>query len=144
MLCPICLREATKTERHHVVWRVDGGTDDPVNLLDICCTCHAIITKGNKEDRLPRSTACFYHQLGEYGLTFLLKSGCKYFDEYRPEDYEPMTAGEADEASRRVGRIGYRIYINVIHGQVDWDDRWYKKVDGKVLVPTDTLILNNE
>lgn len=75
--CPVCQREqkSNEFEVHHVVARVHGGSNDPVNLLSICCTCHSIITRGCREDMTLRDSACFYHQLGRYGLDFVLKSG---------------------------------------------------------------------
>jgi len=31
---------------HHVVWRRDGGTDEPGNLLTLCCDCHEALHAG--------------------------------------------------------------------------------------------------
>lgn len=73
-ICPLCLKRRQEFEKHHVIWRSDGGSNDPVNLLPICKTCHAIINNGSIEDRAPRYFACFYHQLGEYGIEFIQKS----------------------------------------------------------------------
>jgi RNA-directed DNA polymerase len=42
-LCPICRQKITKTtgwHRHHVVWRVNGGTDGAENLVLLHPNCH--------------------------------------------------------------------------------------------------------
>lgn len=73
-ICPLCLKRRREIEKHHVIWRSDGGSNDPVNLLPICKTCHAIINNGSIEDLRPRVLACFYYQLAEHGLSFIQKS----------------------------------------------------------------------
>jgi 5-methylcytosine-specific restriction endonuclease McrA len=33
-------------EVHHVIWRYNGGTDDPSNLMTVCPNCHDLIHHG--------------------------------------------------------------------------------------------------
>jgi len=43
LFCPKCKRSIEKTgtlHRHHIVARVDGGTDDPENIAYLCAGCH--------------------------------------------------------------------------------------------------------
>ena len=58
--CPVCQTEQAEFDKHHVVWRMNGGSDDPINKLRVCKSCHALLTFGNKKDRVPRDIACFY------------------------------------------------------------------------------------
>lgn len=87
--CPLCLEERREYDRHHVIWRCDGGTNDPVNLLDICKTCHAVLTYGNSDDARQRDLACLYYQWAQFGLAFAEKSGLcsETYAERYPEDW---------------------------------------------------------
>lgn len=75
MICPLCRKEKTIFEAHHVVWRADGGTDDKTNLLKICKTCHLTITNGDPADADQLERLCIFHQLAAHGLDFIQKSG---------------------------------------------------------------------
>lgn len=33
-------------EVHHVIWRFNGGSDDPTNLMTVCPNCHDLIHHG--------------------------------------------------------------------------------------------------
>lgn len=61
--CPICLKQKRDFEYHHCIWSMDGGSDDYFNMLRICNTCHAILTRGSVEDRVPKDQAVYYHQI---------------------------------------------------------------------------------
>jgi hypothetical protein len=115
-LCPVCLKEKTQFEAHHVVWRAEGGSGDPVNLLDICKSDHALITRGDDEDRIPRDLACFAHQMGKYGLTFLLKSNALFdkesaFGQPFVEKYGTESAEEVDRLLKHIGKEMYYKYL---------------------------------
>lgn len=69
--CPICREEQREFEHHHVIWRCDKGSDHYLNLLKICKSCHALLTKGNMEDRTPRDMVAVMYQLSRYGCRFL-------------------------------------------------------------------------
>lgn len=121
MICPICnkKRNPGEFERHHVIWRKDGGSNDPVNLLDICKTCHAIITRGCIEDRIPRETACFSLMLSRFGLTFLLKSNIIFSDhplwgKAFVEKLANESAEEVDSSLLQKGREMYFKYTDQI------------------------------
>lgn len=115
-LCPICLKEKTQFEGHHVVWRADGGSDDPTNILDVCKTDHALITRGDDEDRIPRDLACFAHQMGIHGLTFLLKSNVIFskhsaFGSSFVEAHSGESAEELDRTLKHIGKEMYYKYL---------------------------------
>lgn len=72
-LCPLCLKMKKGFDRHHVAPRVDGGSDCKENLIDICKTCHIIITRGSEEDSVKLQLACMGYQLAKYGNGFFVK-----------------------------------------------------------------------
>lgn len=74
-ICPLCLEESSEYEGHHVIWRAEGGTDDGTNILTLCKTCHAVLSRGNSRDAAPRDKACFYYALATHGLDFVERSG---------------------------------------------------------------------
>ncbi|MBW7934759.1 MAG: HNH endonuclease [Gemmatimonadaceae bacterium] len=69
--CPLCLRQRREFEIHHCIEAAEGGPDTPSNLLAICSSCHAIITRGSVEDRFPKATAALNHQFIYFGLQLL-------------------------------------------------------------------------
>lgn len=71
-ICPLCLKTRADFEGHHCVPASEGGSDDNVNVLLICNTCHSLITNGCKEDLTPRYLACIYHQILAYGVSFYM------------------------------------------------------------------------
>lgn len=68
--CPLCLKQKDAFSPHHCIWTMEGGTDDYENLLQVCRTCHAILSFGNVEDAEPKDKAAYYHQLMYFGLDF--------------------------------------------------------------------------
>lgn len=40
LICARCGRESQSTHLHHIVAVADGGSDDPENLIPLCCDCH--------------------------------------------------------------------------------------------------------
>lgn len=68
--CPLCLRYQTEFEGHHVVWRMDKGSDHRKNLLPLCKSCHALTSHGGYEDRERRDRAAYYHQAARFGAAF--------------------------------------------------------------------------
>jgi hypothetical protein len=68
--CPICLNQKREFDEHHCIWSSDGGTDEYFNMLRVCRTCHAVLTWGSVEDRVPKDLAAFYHQVLYFGLEF--------------------------------------------------------------------------
>lgn len=69
-LCPICLTVKTEFDRHHVVWKSEGGSNSPENILLICRDCHARITKGDEFGRFDNLTAIYFMAM-IYGFDFL-------------------------------------------------------------------------
>ena len=70
--CPICLKQKKNFETHHCIPASEGGSDDIVNKLAICKSCHSLITNGCDEDVIPRHLACIHHQIFVYGVDFYL------------------------------------------------------------------------
>jgi hypothetical protein len=115
--CPVCLREREEFEKHHVLPRSKGGSNHPQNILPICSTCHAIITRGCTEDMAPRYIACFAHQLKNYGLSFVLTSNLlnsntsfwvkEYVERMLP--IEEVTATNLDKSLRNMGHLEYEV-----------------------------------
>lgn len=40
--CKICRKKTNYLERHHIVPKSRGGSDDESNLIDICVECHGL------------------------------------------------------------------------------------------------------
>jgi hypothetical protein len=68
--CPICLKQRKQFESHHCVPAAIGGSDDYVNKLVICNSCHRLITNGCEEDSNPRHLTAIYHQIYIFGIDF--------------------------------------------------------------------------
>lgn len=68
--CPICLQQKTEFEDHHCIPASEGGSDDVVNILHICNSCHSLITKGCVEDSFLRHMTAIHHQKYLYGINF--------------------------------------------------------------------------
>ena len=68
--CPICLNKTTEFEDHHCIPASEGGSDDTVNMLRICNSCHSLITNGCVEDRYVRHLTAIYHQMFLFGIDF--------------------------------------------------------------------------
>jgi hypothetical protein len=66
--CPICLKRKKQFEIHHCIWKSDGGTRSPLNLLKVCNTCHALMSFGDVDDVETRDQAAFMHQLTHFGM----------------------------------------------------------------------------
>ena len=69
--CALCLERKQQFEIHHCIWKSDGGTRSPLNLLKVCKSCHALISFGDIEDVEPRDQAAFMQQLEHFGLRFV-------------------------------------------------------------------------
>lgn len=132
--CPICLKQKSYFEGHHVIAKRDGGRNGYENVLDICKTCHQIITYGCIEDSLYMERAAFYHQLmyfgyeGSLGESFLNKhyyhSGLELstfeenffqriiFSFLSPEDEQETLQKKA----RNSGKFFYQYYRDIALG----------------------------
>ena len=131
-LCPICLEQREYFESHHVIWKndYDGGSNDPINLLDICLTCHAILTYGESES-IWYDRACVGHQWATYGLNFELR--CRKdigksklinrFIEVKKLGFawEPDCRW-VDESIKKIGIAQYNVAMGVIHGIITEDE----------------------
>ncbi len=78
--CPLCLRYRTEFEGHHVVWRMDGGSDHWKNISPICKSCHALTSHGDGEDSTRRDRAAFHHQAAQFGAAFFYNASFKKRD----------------------------------------------------------------
>lgn len=129
-LCPICLKYREAFEEHHVIWKNDhdGGSNDFINLLDICKTCHAILTFGEWESAW-YDRACVAHQMASYGLNFELRCRkdisksdfLKKFIEAIRLDFK-IDCRKADEYIRKIGIAQYNVAMGVIHGIITEDE----------------------
>ena len=113
---------------------MDGGSDHPVNLLDICATCHAILTFGGEESCF-YDDACVAHQQASYGLCFelyarknrrrgeLLKD---ILDSRKVNRRIGMRcdAKATDEIIRKIGIANYNVSMAVIHNIITVDEFW--------------------
>lgn len=109
-LCPICLEQRTEFQRHHVIWSCEGGTDEAINLLDICKSCHALLTFGSSADSIPREYAAIGHQMLSFGIAFIDKSGSKYWQEKvikAREGIEDIDEEFIDDCIRSMGGYFY-------------------------------------
>ena len=68
--CPICLKRRKVYEGHHCIPASEGGSDDNVNILNICTPCHSNITSGRHEDSYAIFNTCVMHQIMKYGIDF--------------------------------------------------------------------------
>lgn len=131
MLCPICLESSDQFENHHVIWKSDGGSDDSVNLLQICKSCHALLTFGGKKDSKPREYACIYYQLALYGVNFLLKATLwtkeerNWVGRYLKEIFkrgDDLSAMEVDKTLREIASERYIRHLAVVMRIIDSPD----------------------
>ncbi|MHB0876581.1 MAG: HNH endonuclease signature motif containing protein [Anaerolineae bacterium] len=128
--CPLCLKQRDEFQVHHVVARNEGGLDRLQNLLRVCCSCHALITMGNWQERVPRDMAALYHQTMHYGSDAWVRKKLDYEDSLS-EDLLPaarfldraldhlmaMDSGMRDEADgllRAYARTQYIYHLRVI------------------------------
>lgn len=150
--CPICLRQKMDFEIHHCIPSVEGGTDDFFNLLMVCNTCHAIITWGSMEDRVPKDLAAFNHQFMYFGMKFFPRNNptnAKHkhinFLENYPDIKEALSfydnSNSAEQESfdlviKRIARYKYRYFRDVGKGLWLWGDcfknhQWLEPNDTK-------------
>jgi len=141
--CPICLKQEREFENHHCIAKVDGGTDDHFNILRICSTCHAIITRGSVEDRAARAEAARNHQLMYFGIDFFPHSNLE--DRYKSRSYlerNPFVkklvaefgsltkAGQerVNSAIKDRARLQYQYYRDVTMGK-RFEDEWQRRIE---------------
>lgn len=136
--CPICLLQKKEFEVHHCIWASDGGPDTPSNLLAVCNTCHAIITRGSVEDRFPRNQAAFQHQVMYFGVRLFQDAvgsrnsrGAIPFAEQHPtlakhvQGISQATSEQlsmADQKLKAESRIAYQYFRDLAHGKWSWSD----------------------
>lgn len=136
--CPICLLEKRDFEVHHCLWSCDGGPDSPSNLLAICNSCHAVITRGSVEDRLPKNQAALHHQIMYFGVSLFQDAiaggnsrGATPFVEQFPSiaklleslaQAAPEQRSAADEQLKAESRIRYQYYRDLGLGKWSWAD----------------------
>lgn len=136
--CPICLLQKKDFEVHHCIWSRDGGPDTPSNLLAICNSCHAVITRGSVEDRFPKNQAALYHQIMYFGVNLFQDAttgrntyGAALFAKQHPPLVEPLesfaqaTPEQRDVADRQLkaeSRIRYQYYRDLGLGKWSWSD----------------------
>lgn len=136
--CPICLKQKQEYEIHHCIAAFDGGTDDYFNLLRICSTCHAIITRGSVEDRIPMLFSAIFHQMMYFGIKLLpteeRKKGRhkgRNFLEIFPSSrkvvdyFYELSSDEqkvCDDKLKSIGKYCYQYFKDMAHGLWPWKD----------------------
>lgn len=136
--CPICLERKIEFEIHHCIWSSDGGPNTPSNLLRICNSCHAIVTRGSKEERIPKNQAALHHQVMHFGLDLFrhaLEIGSKgaaaVFVAQYPRTTEfiglvdqqtPEKQKAADQQIRAESRIAYQYFRDLGLRKLRWSD----------------------
>lgn len=134
--CPVCLRQKSYFENHHCVARSDNGQDGYKNVLKICATCHAIITRGCLEERWQMENAALFHQVMYFGLDVFPRKFRKFdYKEYEKTNirnarfeaflkvYDNKDTGEKEKFSiftLGMGRYFYQFYRDVIRGVWHW------------------------
>lgn len=66
--CPICSKVKDEFENHHAVAASEGGSDDVVNILSICKTCHSVITNGCLNESVSGEVAAVYFLQMVHGI----------------------------------------------------------------------------
>jgi hypothetical protein len=129
--CPVCLQQKREFENHHCVPSSEGGSDDYVNILNICNSCHSLITNGCYEDKYPRYLTAIYHQSYFYGIDFYkmnpennqrFKKDMGLY-KHRPfikkiiNDYEKLTEEEQNkfnEKAKQTSLYYYKYYRSIV------------------------------
>lgn len=132
-ICPICLKQKSYFEGHHVISKRDGGVNGHENVLDICKTCHQTITYGCIEDSWYMESAAFYHQLMHFGcegalrvsfLNYYRSASLEYIEQeknlFQKTLFFYLLLDEEQEALRknakREGRFFYQYYRDIALG----------------------------
>ena len=134
--CPICLMQKSSYENHHCVERSDNGPDGYKNVLRICATCHAIITRGCFEERWPREKAGLFHQIMYFGLDIYPRIFYKPPIEFDKDGY--LTATNFEDILRKIdqqeiserhktevfikewGKYQYQFFRDICLGKWSW------------------------
>lgn len=135
--CPVCLNQKKNYENHHCIPSKDGGFDEYYNILRVCSTCHAIITRGSVEDCIPMFFSAVYHQIMYFGMKFIPKGssnkgrykGRNFLKKYpkfkREVDYYNMISREEQEmynnSFKTIGKYFYQYYRDIIRGIWSWE-----------------------
>lgn len=136
--CPICLSQKLDFEIHHCIWASDGGSDTPSNLLRTCNSCHAVITRGSEEERVPKNLAALHHQVMHYGFALFREAirpetnkAAKHYATTFPATVDLLTrVGElnseeqkaADRQLKAESRISYQYFRDLGLGKWNWSD----------------------
>jgi hypothetical protein len=136
--CPICLERKIDFEIHHCIWASDGGPNTPSNLLRICNSCHAVITRGSKEERIPKNQAAFYHQVMYFGFNLFRHAldtdtnrAAAIFSKRHPQSaklvclVDQQSPEQQDIADRRLkaeSRIAYQYFRDLGLKSLRWSE----------------------
>ncbi len=134
--CPVCLQKKSYFENHHCVERSEGGPDGHKNVLRICGTCHAIITRGCLEERWPMSNTALFHQVMYFGMEVYPREFRKInHKDYEGENkrkagfeeilksYDGKNKEEKDKwqtTAMAIGRYFYQFYRDISGGIRSW------------------------
>lgn len=83
--CPCCWLQFREAERHHVVAKSGGGSNNPTNLLLVCNTCHSRMTRGDVADRM-LNIVCKQFMRAIYGIIQLEEERISKYEKYFSDD----------------------------------------------------------
>lgn len=134
--CPLCLIQKREFEIHHCIAATHGGPDTPSNLLYICNSCHALITRGSIEDRVPKEKAALNHQLMHFGIRLFQdalarpnkRTGNSFLDQnhFAPKIMEhlsqasPEMIANVDIKIKQSARVEYQYLRDIGLGKWSW------------------------
>lgn len=138
--CPICLNQKDSFEDHHCIPASEGGSDDYVNILRTCNSCHSLITNGCEEERISRYLCAINHQLSIFGIKFILMNplnnkryknrdmGLYIYRPYYKETidlYNKLKENEKlefNEALKKESVYWYKYYRNVVKNIIPYNN----------------------
>lgn len=136
--CPICLVQKQQFHIHHCIESQDGGPNDTKNLLQICHSCHVVLTSGGLEDRHSKGLAALWHQIAHFGVNFLPSSDSRggrhpnvsfhtlypkasqVLDQYQKCGEEEQR--EENQILMKYARVEYQYYRDLGLGKWSWSE----------------------
>ena len=120
----------------------DGGSDEGVNILSLCKTCHAIATNGDDSDQFIYLMAAHAHQVMVYGLEFYLmkpdnSSRYKGVNLYDTRPYikdmadiikkmDQDTYNKENQRLKEEGLFMYKVFREIARGEYIHKNDFYK------------------
>ena len=153
--CPLCLEQKEIFQGHHVYAAMNGGSDKPENILQICQDCHALESFGSDMVRHSYHWAAKFHQLWKIGFEFfeIQLTGNSRYSERKIEKLDPgyarmmkflntaIKTKTYDELNNSIGFDGismtknwqnkYEYFVCLINKSIPYSDFWDKEKQTK-------------